>query len=171
MTATHRLVLIASLATAACHSQSASSARVSATDADSLRGTVERVGSEPLTQLVVRAPTGQVCTIGATGSKVPTALEGLEVTFWGASRLTSAPSLAGALCTIDVARYAVRAVDGVSAVDGMLHVDQGAFTLVLASGQRLPLRGVPSRMEGWVGERVYWAGPTDRAPTAYGLLP
>jgi hypothetical protein len=65
----------------------------------------------------------------------------------------------------------VRAVDGVSAVDGLLRVESAAFTLELASGQRLPLRNVPPRMEGWVGQRVYWAGPTDRAPTAYGLLP
>jgi hypothetical protein len=72
---------------------------------------------------------------------------------------------------MDVTRYAVRAVDGVSAVDGVLRFDHAAFTLELASGQRLPLRDVPPRMQDWVGQRVYWVGPTDRAPTAYGLLP
>jgi hypothetical protein len=171
MNATHRIVIIATLAAAACHSHPAPSAGVSATAADSLRGTVERVGSEPLTQLVVRTPADRVCTIKAAGSPVSAALEGLEVTFWGSTHVTTAPNVAGAACTFDVARYSVRAVAGFSAVDGTLRVENAAFTLVLSSGQRLALREVPPRMEVWVGQRVYWAGPTDRAPTAYGLLP
>jgi hypothetical protein len=78
--------------------------------------------------------------------------------------------LPGVACTFAVARYAVRGVDGIAAADGVLRAQGDAYALEAADGTRLPLRHVPEPLRAQVGARIYWAGPLDRAPAAYGVL-
>jgi hypothetical protein len=134
---------------------------------DSVRGVVERVGSEPTAALVLRAGDGPMCMLVVPAP--PPALAGLEVTVWGARRAPAAP-LPGVACAIAVERYAVRAVDGIAAMDGVLRIDGGAYALETADGVRHALTAVPSALRSAVGARIYWVGPLDRAPAAYGVL-
>ncbi|MHB0964314.1 MAG: hypothetical protein ACYC5V_14025 [Gemmatimonadaceae bacterium] len=134
--------------------------------ADTLRGIVERVGSDPTTLLVVRGTDGAACALQMTA---PPAFEGLEVTLWGRRHLTSATMMPGVSCTFAAERYAVRAVDGIAAVDGMLRIDGSSYAIE-TGGARRPLRDVPATLRTQGGARIYWAGPLDRAPAAYGIL-
>ena len=135
--------------------------------ADSVRGIVERIGSDPTTQLVVRATNGAVCALQLTGAPP---IEALELTLWGRRDLATATMIPGVSCTFTAARYAVRAVDGIAAVDGILRIDGTAYSIESADGARRPLRDVPSILRTQVGARIYWAGPRDSAPAAYGIL-
>lgn len=139
----------------------------SASTADSVRGVVERAGSDPTSRLVVRGADGVACALQMT---TPPSFEGLDVTLWGVRDRTAATLLPDVACTVTVARYAVRAVDGVAATDGVLRAQGDAYALETADGKRRPLRAVPATMRAHVGARIYWAGPLDRAPEAYGVL-
>jgi hypothetical protein len=101
---------------------------------------------------------------------VPAAIVGLEVVFWGKRTDAPPPMLPGASCSFATARFAVRAVEGVPAVDGILRADGASFALEGPSGERLALREVPAALRAQVGARIFWAGPLDRAPAAYGVL-
>lgn len=138
-----------------------------ASTADSVRGVVERVGSDPTSRLVVRGADGVACALRMS---TPPSFEGLEVTLWGARDRTAASLLPDVACTVTVARYAVRAVDGVAATDGVLRAQGDGYALETADGTRRPLRAVPATLHAQVGARIYWAGPLDRAPEAYGVL-
>ncbi|MBA4071676.1 MAG: hypothetical protein C0497_07550 [Gemmatimonas sp.] len=135
--------------------------------ADSVRGVVERIGSDPTTQLVVRGADGAVCALRMTAAPP---FEGLEVALWGTRDRASATMLPGVACTFAAARYAVRAVDGIAAADGVLRAQGNAYALETADGMRRPLRDVPAALRTQVGARIYWAGPLDRAPAVYGVL-
>lgn len=137
---------------------------------DSVRGVVESVGSEPLTQLILRQPDGSTCAVHAAPTVVPASVAGLEVTLWGTRTTAAPPMLPGATCAISALRYAVRAADGVPTVDGVLRADGARFSIELASGEKRALRDVPAVLRGRVGARIFWAGPLDRAPASYGVL-
>jgi hypothetical protein len=133
---------------------------------DTLRGIVERIGSEPRSTIVVRAADGSACAV-QSASALP--VEGLEVVFWGARR--DGPTvIPGVSCTFSAERYAVRAADGVAATDGVLRRSGNAFVMELQSGAFSPLRDVPPSLRAQVGARIWWAGPLDHAPAAYGVL-
>ena len=134
--------------------------------ADSVRGIVERVGSDPGSVFTVRAPDGSRCALQMSPSA---AVEGLEVAFWG-TRRGAAARAPGVSCTLTVERFAVRAADGIAAVDGTLLMLGNSYALELASGARLALRQVPPALRPMIGARIFWAGPLDRAPAAYGVL-
>jgi hypothetical protein len=40
----------------------------------------------------------------------------------------------------------------------------------LADGRLLTLTDVPVTLRDQIGARIWWAGPLDRAPNAYGIL-
>lgn len=163
------LVAVALAALAGCSSAVGRRASVSADAAatDSVRGIVERIGSDPTTQLVVRAANGAVCALYLTA---PPPFEGLEVTLWGRRDVASATMIPGVSCTFAAKRSAVRAVDGIAAVDGTLRLDGASYAIETADGTRQPLRDVPFMLRTQVGARIYWAGPLDSAPAAYGIL-
>ncbi|MDP1889610.1 MAG: hypothetical protein Q8K55_01855 [Gemmatimonadaceae bacterium] len=167
-TRAHRAALLA-VALAACTPAVGRRANIpaDAAAADSVRGIIERIGSDPTTQLVVRQSDGVVCALHLIGSPP---IEGLEVELWGRRDDASATMIPGVACTFAAARYAVRAVDGVAAVDGILRADGPASAIETADGVRRPLRDVPSLLRTQAGARIYWAGPLDRAPAAYGVL-
>ena len=156
----------AARSTAATATRTTSPATRADYPSDSVRGIVERVGSDPTTLLVVRGTDGAACALHMTA---PPAFEGLEVTLWGRRDLTSATMMPGVSCSFAAERYAVRAVDGIAAVDGMLRI-AGSSYAIETEGARRPLRDVPATLRTQVGARIYWAGPLDRAPAAYGVL-
>lgn len=143
-------------------------ADVASVPADSLRGVVQRVGAEPQTQLTARGADGATCVLRFPA--VTPGIEGLEVTLWGARTTGVEPRAGGATCVLAVTRYAVRAVDGVPAVDGILLLSETSYALDLAGGARPQVWNVPPTLKGQVGARIFWAGPLDRAPVAYGVL-
>ncbi|HEY0023808.1 MAG TPA: hypothetical protein VGB24_12890 [Longimicrobium sp.] len=129
--------------------------------ADSLRGTVDVVGSEPATWVVLRVDGGtrDVALDGDAG--VLRRLTGLEVTVWG-------ERAAGG--RFAVARVAVRSASGVTAVDGILAREGEGFALVTEDGRRLPIARLPETLRSAVGARVWLAGPLDRAPDSFGVI-
>jgi hypothetical protein len=136
--------------------------------ADSLRGVVQRTGAEPQTQLTVRAANGATCVLHFPATAP--AIDGMDVALWGTRGTGAPPTSDGSTCALTVARYAVRAVDGIPAVDGILLVSETSYALDLANGSRPHLTNVPSTLKGQVGARIFWAGSLDRAPMAYGVL-
>ena len=58
----------------------------------------------------------------------------------------------------------------IAAMDGVLRLDGGAYLLETADGVRHRLVTVPTALRSLVGARIYWAGPLDGAPAAYGVL-
>ena len=137
---------------------------------DSVRGVIESVGSEPLTHLILRQHDRSTCAVQAASGALPSSLAGLEVTLWGARTASAPPTLPGVSCAFNATRYAVRAADGIPTVDGLLRADGARFFLELATGERRALRDVPAVLRRRVGARIFWAGPLDRAPSAYGVL-
>lgn len=152
-------------AVATTRAATAATAGESATD--SVRGVVERVGSDPSSQLVVRGADGGVCALHMPS---PPSFEGLEVTLWGRRDLAPATMIPGVACAFTSTRYAVRAVDGIPAVDGTLRANGASYAIETTDGVRRPLRDVPPALRTQVGARIYWAGSLDRAPAAYGVL-
>jgi hypothetical protein len=69
-----------------------------------------------------------------------------------------------------VEAFAVHAVDGVPAVDGILLLGRDGFALRRADGTVTALPLAPSTLAPLAGARIYWAGPLDRPPVAYGVL-
>ena len=99
------------------------------------------------------------------------AAAGLDVVVWGTRDGGAAmPAPDGSWCAIAVTNFAVRASDGRAAVDGILRADGAGFALDVTRGSRIALSGVPASLRTMVGARVFWVGPPDRAPTAYGVL-
>jgi hypothetical protein len=126
---------------------------------DTLRGVVDVVGAEPATSIVLRTAAGDV---GITGERRLLAqLAGVEVTLQGS---------AGGARQFEAVLVHVRAVDGVSAIDGVLERDGAGFVLRTADGSRLALPHLPSALTGRAGTRIWLAGPLDRAPAAYGVI-
>ena len=129
--------------------------------ADTLRGTVDVVGSEPATSIVLRMDGGSrdVTLLGDRAVLGP--LVGIEVAVWGALERPGA---------FRVERVEVRASGGVPAVDGVLARQGAGWVLVTHDGRRLPVARLPASLEGMEGARVWLAGPLDRTPDSSGLI-
>ena len=157
-----RLVLAScALALAACARGTPPPADAHTTAAaDTLRGRLEVVGSEPGTSVVLLDGRGGGVTLeGERALLLP--LSGLEVMVRGRP---DGPR------TFHVERFAVRAADGVPAVDGVLAREGGRDVLVLEDGRRVPLAYTPEALRGMHGARVWLAGPLDRAPDSFGVI-
>jgi hypothetical protein len=155
----HRLLLLA-LALAACARGSAAPAGGGAAVADTVRGTLRITGSEPGVILVV---------VDAAGRHTP--LEGdraLLEQLAGVEIAVEGEAVAGA--PFRVARVAVRAVEGVPAVDGVLAREGGRDVLVLHDGTRRVVARLPEPLRGRTGTRVWLAGPLDGHIDSFGVL-
>jgi hypothetical protein len=129
--------------------------------ADSLRGTVRVVGSEPATQVVLE-PAGGGASVTLQGQRaVLLRLSGLEVAVEGEPE---APS------RFRVARVTVRAANGIAAVDGVLAREGGGYVLRTPDGRRVAVPHLPEALAGRVGARVFLAGPLDRHPDSFGVI-
>ena len=69
-----------------------------------------------------------------------------------------------------VDEFEVRAVDGVSATDGIVAVADGSYFLVTADGRRLAARHLPAALRQKVGARVFVAGSLDGEAASYGVI-
>jgi hypothetical protein len=134
-------------------------AAAEAASGDTVRGRVSITGPAPAQHIVLVTAAGPVSLAGER--QVLEQLSGVEVTLWGRAD-------AGGL--FHVGRVAVRAAEGIPAVDGVLRREGGQFLLQLADGSRLQLRHVPPELQPLVGTRVWFAGPLDRPPELYGVI-
>jgi hypothetical protein len=126
--------------------------------ADSLRGTVEIVGSDPGTWVVMRTE-GGTRTVTLAGEIGPLrSVQGFEVVVWGVAEPPA---------DFRVDRFAVRAVDGQAALDGTLRRAGSGWTLQPASGAAIPLPDVPGAREG---ARVWVVRAADGRVASHGVI-
>lgn len=131
-----------------------------ASHADTLRGTVQVVGSEPGTGAVLEltgmrtvALSGELATLRQLG--------GIEVMVQGSAREAG---------SFDVASVTVRAVSGIPAIDGITHRDGDAWFIVTANGTRHAAPHLPPSLRAQPGIRVWIAGPLSQSPDAWGVI-
>jgi hypothetical protein len=129
--------------------------------ADTLRGRIEVVGSEPGTSVALLLDGGARAVTLRGERPLLDRLAALEVTVWGR------PLRAG---EFDVERVVVRAADGVPAEDGVLAREGGGWVLVTQDGRRLPIARLPEALQGRAGTRVWITGPLDRALNSFGVI-
>ncbi|HVG45797.1 MAG TPA: hypothetical protein VM890_13745 [Longimicrobium sp.] len=128
---------------------------------DTLRGTIEVVGSEPATSVALLLD-GGARAVRLDGERpLLDRLAGLEVAVWGS------PVRAG---VFRVERVAVRASGGVAAVDGVLAREGAGWVLATEDGRRLPIARLPETLRGMAGARIWLAGPLDRPPNSSGVI-
>jgi hypothetical protein len=132
-----------------------------AAGADTARGIVAVVGSTPMTRVVLRPPVGPSITLaGPLAGEIGVA-SGADV--WVRGRRAGERSF-------EVSGYAVRAVDGVSAVTGTLAADGDRLFVVSDDGRRHTIARPPAPLREHVGARVWVSGDLSGAITAYGIL-
>lgn len=139
---------------------------------DSVRGVVSEQGAEPLTVLLL-TPADGGAPVALTGKDVAMLrrVVGLGIVARGTARdVPVAASAPRGVATFDVESFAVRAVDGVSATDGILRAAGEGYALQLSDGRRLAIAMLPLALRGKLGSRVFIAGPLDRSPVAYGII-
>ena len=136
-------------------------ARNETSAADSLRGTVQVVGSEPGTWVALMLGGGRRAVTLEGERPLLDRLAGLEVVVWGA------PGRPG---RFRVERFAVRAASGVAVEDGVLAREGAGWVLVTHDGRRLAIARLPQALQGKAGARVWLAGPLDRAPDSFGVV-
>jgi hypothetical protein len=129
--------------------------------ADTLRGTVEVVGSEPGTSVALLMDGGMRAVTLDGERPLLDRLAGLEVAVRG--------SLVRA-GVFRVERIAVRASGGVAAVDGVLARAGAGWVLATEDGRRLPVPHLPEALRAKAGARVWLAGPLDRPPDSSGVI-
>lgn len=134
---------------------------------DSVRGTIRVTGPELSAVVLERVGSGSV-DLQSTDLAPLRRADGLEVTLFG--RVTAESGVTPSSSGFVVVRFAVRAADGIPALDGILERAGDGHALRTADGRLLKLVAMPAPLRDAVGARVFWAGPLDRAPAAYGIL-
>ena len=169
--------IVASVATVACHRSSAKSTTDTATttgtaaESDTLRGIVAVVGTATQPTVAITGTNGITVVVQGAAETVLRNVNTLEVTLFGAHAGTVA---AGALPResplFTATTFVVRAVQGVPASDGILLRVESGFALQHVNGTLSALRVVPEALHAHVGARIFWVGPYDTAPSAYGII-
>jgi hypothetical protein len=164
------------VALAACHSGRRSDLDrptvEQATAPDSVRGRISVVGSEPMTEVVLR-PRGGTESLALAGAQVAMlrGLAGIDVLVRGRRTGTySRTATPQVVAVFEVESFVVRAVSGIAATDGIVAVEGGRFYLVLQDGSRLAVTHFPTVLQKKIGARVFIAGPLDREAATYGLI-
>jgi len=144
--------------------------------ADTLRGTLQRVGNDPVSVLVL------MVNASADANATPYALRGtqrallervtgLELVVRGTQTterdMQAAPRGAA---VFRVQEFEVRASEGVAAVDGVVSVQDGAYALVTQSGRRVSTPQLPAELRNQIGARVFLTGALQQPPSAYGII-
>jgi hypothetical protein len=127
--------------------------------ADTLRGTVQVTGAEPLTRLVLSTADGAVDLDGPAADPLRQ-LRGVEVAVEG--RREDGRFVADA--------FRVRGLDGVPAADGRLELLEGRAVLIGPDGARTAFGIAPEALRAHRGRRVWIAGPAGTEPEAWGLI-
>jgi hypothetical protein len=155
-----RLLLLALALVACARGSAAPAGGGAAAGADTLRGTLRITGSEPGVIFVVVDAAGRHTPLEGDRALLER-LSGLEVAVEGE---------AAAGVAFRVARVAVRAVEGVTAVDGVLAREGGRDVLVLHDGTRRVVARLPEPLRGRTGARVWLAGPLDGDIDSFGVI-
>ena len=142
-----------------------------AVTADTIRGTVRRIGNDPVSVLVLQTMGGAVHSLRGSMLEPLGRANGLEVMVQGtrSDKLDYSASPRGAL-VFEVEQFFVRAADGQTATDGILSERDGKFFLVSPSGERKEVLFLPQELRGKVGSRVFLVGPLGKTPNGYGIL-
>ena len=135
---------------------------------DTLRGIVAITGSEPLTIVQLTTAVGGAWRLVGVPLTELRAASGLEVMVRGI--VLSPDSAARPTARFEVKGFAVRSANGIVALDGVLERVGPDFVLRLADDRRFTLTAVPVALRDQTGARIWWSGPLDRAPDAYGVL-
>ena len=135
---------------------------------DTVRGIVSITGSEPLTTMQLTTTTGGGWQLVGDSLQTLRAAVGLEIMVRGVVLATDPTARPDA--QFAVVRFVVRRADGVAAQDGVLERDGTGYALRMADDRRASLTDVPLALRERIGARIWWAGPLDRAPIAYGIL-
>jgi hypothetical protein len=72
--------------------------------------------------------------------------------------------------SLQVARFEVRGMHGIPAVDGVIAQDGQSYVLVTHDGTRIPMPRLPAELRGRVGARVWITGQPDRDPELFGVI-
>lgn len=130
--------------------------------ADTARGRVVFVGTDPVNVPVLRRPDrpGEIALVGDLLG-VLERLTGLDVEVRG--RLEEGGR------RMDVAEVDVRGMGDVPAADGILRRDADGFVLETDDGPR-PVAGLPPRLEERVGAWIWVAGEAGEPAEAYGVI-
>lgn len=138
---------------------------------DSLRGVLAVTAAGPVDELTLTMPDRTTCRLLSAADSPLARAQGLEITVWGSSDPDGALRPNGTPgCGFRVVRFAVRAVSGLPAIDGILRQTSEGYHLELADGTRIPLAKVPATLRLRVNARVYWVGAPDELPSLYGFL-
>jgi len=153
---------------AGCRRAGLTTARNGPPVADTLRGIVAITGSEPLTMVELTAVDGSRWLLVGDSLDAVRAAAGLEIMVRGVP--LSPDGGARPVARFNVRDFAVRRVNGIDAVDGVLERAGAGVALRLTDGRLLTLTDVPVTLRDQIGGRIWWAGPLDRAPNSYGIL-
>lgn len=124
---------------------------------DTARGVIALVGADPMIRVTLRGdPRGTLTLAGAPSLST---LSGLEL--WVAGRQSDG--------VYEVKEFAVRAADGVPAIDGILTERAGALSLVRANGQTTSIAGAPAAIRPFIGKRV-WVTIVDGEVQTFGVI-
>jgi hypothetical protein len=129
---------------------------------DTLRGTVAIVGSEPATMVSLR-PAGGGAAVLLSGDALTELRRAAGADVWVAGQRTDER-------TMQVARFEVRGMHGIPAVDGVLTQEGRSYVLLTHDGKRIPMPRLPAELRSRVGARVWIAGQPDRDPELFGVI-
>jgi|688.fasta_scaffold174901_1 hypothetical protein len=127
-------------------------------------GVVQVTGNEPLTHVQLMTTTQQVLTLDGPLLAELRAAAGLEI------EIAGRPVGAAADRTLHVEHFVVRAADGTAAHDGVLRDSPQGVVLERVDRTRTLLPALPPALREQIGARIFWVGPLDRFPVAYGIL-
>lgn len=141
---------------------------------DTLRGVVQRIGNDPVSVMVLTVSKDGKRETHALRGDARTLLErvsGLEVVVRGSAKseldMMAAPRGAP---VFEVTDFAVRAADGVAAVDGVLSEHGGKYVITTSDGVQHEIRSLPSQLRSQMGARVFLVGSLREIPSAYGVI-
>ena len=124
---------------------------------DTARGLIALVGAEPTVRVTLRGdPRGTITLAGAPSLST---LSGLEL--WVAGRQSDG--------VFEVKEFAVRAADGVPAIDGILTERAGALSLVLPNGRTTAIASAPPAIRSFIGKRV-WVTLVNGEVVTFGVI-
>ena len=117
---------------------------------DTIRGIISLVGADP--RVWVRMVTLSRGTMQFTGphERALAGLSGAEV--WVAGKVVETDF---GVTTFNASDFAVRSVDGLSAVDGVLVDRNGALSVSVPDGTSVAIRSAPDALRAHIGKRVW----------------
>ncbi len=128
---------------------------------DTLRGTIQVVGAEPVSYPVLRLR-GEGTSVRLVGPGADQARrhQGLDV------KVTGQEATDG----FEVTRLEVRSADGVAALEGVLVRAGSRWVLERDDGAHVPLINVPPGLQELEGRRVWVAAPVEVSAGAFGEM-